>query len=60
MAEALINYLRCSRYQAWNVGSHLTGYVHPKAIATLKRHGFDPGEPHSKSWNVLVDQRFDW
>jgi len=59
MAEALINDLRRGRYQAWSAGSHPTGHVHPKAIETLTRHGIDPGQPHSKSWNELVDQRFD-
>lgn len=59
MAEALINNLRRGRYQAWSAGSHPTGYVHPKSIETLKRHGIDPGQPCSKSWNELVDQRFD-
>jgi arsenate reductase len=59
MAEALINDLRRGRYRAWSAGSHPTGYVHPKAIETLQRHGIDPGEPYSKSWNDLVDQRFD-
>lgn len=59
MAEALINDLRRGRYRAWSAGSHPTGYVHPKAIETLKRHGIDPGQPQSKSWNDLADQRFD-
>ncbi|CAE6771174.1 arsenate reductase ArsC [Nitrospira defluvii] len=59
MAEALINDLRRGRYQAWSAGSHPTGYVHPKSIETLKRHGIDPGQPHSKSWNELGDQPFD-
>jgi arsenate reductase len=59
MAEALINDLRRGRYQAWSAGSHPTGTVHPKSIETLKRHGIDPGQPRSKSWNELVDQQFD-
>lgn len=59
MAEALINDLRRGRYQAWSAGSHPTGSVHPKAIETLKRHGIDPGQPRSKSWNEFVDQSFD-
>lgn len=59
MAEALINNLHRGRYQAWSAGSHPTGYVHPKSIETLRRHGIDPGQPRSKSWNELVDQPFD-
>jgi arsenate reductase len=59
MAEALINDLRRGRYQAWSAGSHPTGHVHPKTIETLKRHGIDPGQPRSKSWDEFVDQPFD-
>ena len=59
MAEALINDLHCGRYQAWSAGSHPTGYVHPTSIETLKRHGIDPGQPRSKSWNEFTDQSFD-
>ena len=59
MAEALINDLRRGLYQAWSAGSHPTGSVHPKSIETLKRHGVDPGQPRSKSWNEFVDQSFD-
>jgi arsenate reductase len=59
MAEALINDLRQGRYQAWSAGRHPTGYVHPKSIETLKRHGIDPGQPRSKSWNEFADQPFD-
>ena len=59
MAEALINTLHRGHYQAWSAGSHPTGNVHPRSIATLKRHGIDPGQPRSKSWNEFVDQRFD-
>jgi arsenate reductase len=59
MAEALINDLHCGRYQAWSAGSHPMGYVHPNSIETLKRHGIDPGQPRSKSWNEFTDQSFD-
>lgn len=59
MAEALINNLHHGRYQAWSAGSHPAGYVHPKSIETLKRHGIDPGQSRSKSWNEFVDQQFD-
>lgn len=59
MAEALINHLGHGRWRAWSAGSHPAGYVHPKSIETLKRHGIDPGQPRSKSWNELVVERFD-
>jgi arsenate reductase len=59
MAEALINHLGQGRYRAWSTGSHPAGYVHPKAVETLKRHGINPGLPCSKSWNQFADQSFD-
>jgi arsenate reductase len=59
MAEALINRLGHGRWRAWSAGSHPAGYVHRKAIATLKRHGIDPGQPRSKSWDEFADQSFD-
>lgn len=59
MAEGLINALHPGRYQAVSAGSHPTGYVHPKSIETLKRHGIDPGQPRSKSWSEFADQPFD-
>jgi len=59
MAEALINKLGRGRYQAWSAGSDPAGYVHPKSIETLKRHGIDPGQPRSKSWDEFAEQSFD-
>jgi arsenate reductase (thioredoxin) len=59
MAEALINDLGRGRYQAWSAGSVPAGYVHPKSIETLQRHGIDPGQPRSKSWNECAAQSFD-
>lgn len=59
MAEALINHLGRGRYRAMSAGSHPAGYVHPKSIDTLKRHGIDPGQPRSKSWNEFTGQSFD-
>lgn len=59
MAEALINHLRPGRYRAWSAGSHPTGRVHPQTIETLRRHGIDPGHPHSKSWEEFANQAFD-
>ena len=59
MAEALINHLARDRYQAWSAGSHPAGYIHPKSIETLKRHGINPGQPRSKSWSDFAQQSFD-
>ena len=59
MAEALINNLGRGRYQAQSAGSHPAGFVHPKSIKTLERHGIDPGQPRSKSWDELAAQSFD-
>jgi arsenate reductase len=59
MAEALINHLGHGRWRAWSAGSHPAGYVHPKCIETLQRHGIDPDKPRSKSWNEFAGERFD-
>ena len=59
MAEALINHLGNGRYQAVSAGSFPAGFVHPKSIETLRRHGIDPGNPRSKSWDEFAGQPFD-
>jgi arsenate reductase (thioredoxin) len=59
MTEALINNLGRGRYRAWSAGRDPTGSVHQKSIETLRRHGIDPGQPCSKSWNELAAQSFD-
>lgn len=59
MAEALLNHYGKGRYQAFSAGSHPSGYVHPKSIETLKRHGIEPGQPRSKSWDEFADKNFD-
>jgi len=59
MAEALINQLGYGRYRAWSAGSVPAGDVHPKSIETLQRHGIDPGQPRSKSWDECAAQSFD-
>jgi len=35
------------------------GYVHPKSNETLERHGMEPGQLRSKSWNEFAQQSFD-
>ena len=59
MVEALINNLGRGRFQAWSAGSAPTGFVHPKSIETLQRHGVDPGQIRSKSWNEFAEESFD-
>ena len=59
MAEALINDLGRGRYRAWSAGSVPAGAVHSKSMETLQRHGIDPGQPRSKSWNEFTEQPFD-
>lgn len=59
MAEALINHMGEGKYQAMSAGSFPAGYVHPKSIETLKRHGIDAGKPRSKSWDEFTDQKLD-
>lgn len=59
MAEALINHVK-DGYEAVSAGSHPAGYVHPKSIETLQRHGIDVGEPRSKSWDEFEDAAFDY
>lgn len=59
MAEALINDLGQGRFKAWSAGSFPAGYVHPRSLDTLRRHGIDPGQPFSKSWNDFSRQPFD-
>lgn len=59
MAEALINHIGQGRFDAVSAGSHPAGYVHPKSIETLVRHGIDAGTPRSKSWDEFQGQAFD-
>lgn len=59
MAEALINQLGQGEYEAVSAGSFPAGYVHPQSIETLRRHGVDPGNPRSKSWDEFAGRTFD-
>lgn len=59
MAEVLINALGAERYEAVSAGSDPAGYVHPKSIETIARHGLDAGTPRSKSWDEFTCQHFD-
>lgn len=59
MAEGLINALGAGRYAAVSAGSDPAGYVHPKSIETLERHGISLVDPRSKSWDEFSGERFD-
>ena len=59
MGEALFNHLGKGLIEAFSAGSNPVGYVHPKSIETLERHGIDTGEPRSKSWDEFEGQEFD-
>ena len=52
--------MKKGEYQAVSAGSFPAGYVHPKSIETLKRHGVDPGEPRSQSWDDFAGEHFDY
>lgn len=56
MAEAAASDARwgAGKLRGLSAGSFPTGRVHPAALATLARHGVDPGQPHSKSWDVFM------
>lgn len=59
MAEALFNQLGNGGIEAVSAGSNPAGYVHPKSIEALKRHGINPGTPRSKSWDEFAGKSFD-
>ena len=60
MAEMLINDLGGGHYHAVSAGSQPAGYVHPKSIETLERHGIAVSDSASESWDVYADQKFDY
>ena len=59
MAEALLNARSDGRIEAYSAGSTPAGYVHPKSLSTLDRHGVPYGEPRSQSWDEFEGQHFD-
>jgi arsenate reductase len=59
IAEALVNHLGHGRYEAVSAGSAPAGFVHPKSLETLHRHGIDCENPRSKSWDEFAGQPFD-
>lgn len=59
MAEALINHLGNGQFKAASAGSFPAGYVHPKSVETLKRHGIEFDKPRSKSWDEFANKKLD-
>lgn len=59
MAEALFNHFGNGHITAVSAGSQPAGYIHPKSIETLRRHGIDPGTPRSKSWDEFAATAFN-
>ena len=59
MAEAIVNARLGETWKAFSAGTKPAGYVHPKALETLRRHGIDAGSPKSQSWDDFADQPFD-
>ena len=57
--EALINTLGEGHYLARSAGSKPAGYVHPKSIETLSRHGINVDGPRSKLWDEFEGESFD-
>ena len=55
MAEGLLNHYGKGKYQAFSAGSQPSGIVHPKSLATLKKHGIKAVGYESKSWDVFKD-----
>ncbi|MGF1542910.1 MAG: arsenate reductase ArsC [Parvularculaceae bacterium] len=54
MAEAYANHAAGGAWRAHSAGSTPTGAPNPFALETLRRHGIDPGEPRSKSWDEFA------
>lgn len=59
MGEALINHFGQGKIQAVSAGSKPAGYVHPKSLETLARHGISYDQPSSKSWDEFSGHSFD-
>jgi arsenate reductase len=59
MAEALLNHLAGDYFTTVSAGSFPAGYVHPGALAALRRHGIPVKQPRSKPWDEFVDAHFD-
>lgn len=54
MAEAIFNHLAPVGFTAESAGSKPAGYVHPGALAELKKHGVPTDGFSSKGWDTLT------
>lgn len=59
MAEALLSHLAGESFEVVSAGSHPAGYVHPKALTTLRKNAIPIRDFRSKSWDEFKDQEFD-
>ena len=60
MAEALANQLGDGHLHAESAGSNPAGFAHPKALATLKKHGVKAVFLFSRSCDVSDKHRLDY
>lgn len=58
MAEAIVNHLMGSEWQAVSAGTHPAGYVHPKALQVLEEMGIEH-TGRSKHVTHFQDATFD-
>ncbi len=54
MAEAILNYLMPSRFQAYSAGSHPRGTIHPYALEVLRNYQYPTAGLRSKSWEEFT------
>jgi len=59
MAEAIANHLGSEKLQAESAGSQPTGFAHPMALASLKKHKIPASGLFSKSWDIFENSPFD-
>ena len=60
IAEAFARLLGGDRVEAYSAGSHASGVVNPKAIASMKEIGYDLSSHNSKSLDDLPDTDWDF
>ncbi|SHN52199.1 arsenate reductase ArsC [Desulfovibrio litoralis] len=53
LAEGIFNKLAPKGFSAESAGSNPAGYIHPKALEELKKHGINTDNFKSKSWDFI-------
>jgi arsenate reductase len=53
LSEGTFNHLAPAGLKALSAGSQPTGWLHPRAVALLRRKGIATDGYHSKSWDAL-------